>query len=52
MATYPAPCLVLLLFLPGEKLPPGPPWHVEYRTARRAALRTGKPVYIYFTKSY
>ena len=36
----------------GEKLPKGPPWHVEYRSAKRAALREGKPVYIYFTKSY
>ena len=38
--------------LPGEKLPKGPPWHVVYRSARRDALRTGKPVYVYFTKSY
>ena len=36
----------------GEKLPKGPPWHTEYRTAKRAALRQGKPVYVYFTKSY
>jgi len=38
--------------LPGEKLPKGPPWHVEYRTAKRDALRAGKPVYVYFTKTY
>lgn len=37
---------------PGEKLPKGPPWHTEYRTAKREALRLGKPVYVYFTKTY
>jgi len=36
----------------GEKLPKGPPWHTEYRTAKREALRLGKPVYVYFTKTY
>ncbi|MHC4514254.1 MAG: hypothetical protein ACYS5W_11195, partial [Planctomycetota bacterium] len=36
---------------PGEKLPKGPPWHTEYRTAKREALRLGKPVYVYFTKT-
>ncbi len=35
----------------GEKLPKGPPWHVEYRSARREALRTGRPVFVYFTKT-
>ena len=36
----------------GEKLPKGPPWHVNYRDAKREALRDGRPVFIYFTKTY
>ncbi|MFC1529717.1 hypothetical protein ACFL6R_03265 [Gemmatimonadota bacterium] len=32
--------------------PPGPPWETDYWTARREALRTGTPVFIYFTKTY
>jgi hypothetical protein len=32
--------------------PPGPPWETGYWTARREALRTGTPVFIYFTKTY
>ncbi len=46
------PALTLLPAPPGEKLPKGPPWHTEYRTAKREALRLGKPVYVYFTKTY
>lgn len=42
----------VLLPLPGEKLPKGPPWHTEYHTAKREALRLGKPVYVYFTKTH
>jgi len=32
--------------------PPGPPWETDYWTARSEALRTGTPVFIYFTKTY
>ena len=32
--------------------PPGPPWKTDYWEARREALRTGTPVFIYFTKTY
>ena len=35
----------------GEKLPKGPPWFTEYRHAKRHALRTGTPVFVYFTKT-
>ena len=35
----------------GDKPPKGPPWHTEYRHARRDALRTGTPVFVYFTKT-
>ena len=37
---------------PGEKLPKGPPWHVTYREAKRDAMRHGRPVFVYFTKTY
>ena len=36
----------------GEKLPKGPPWHVTYRAAKRDAIRNGRPVFVYFTKTY
>jgi len=36
----------------GDKLPKGPPWHTEYRFAKREALRKGQPVFVYFTKTY
>jgi len=32
--------------------PPGPPWRMTYRDARRAALRASRPVFVYFTKTY
>jgi hypothetical protein len=35
----------------GEELPKGPPWFTQYRDARRHALRTGTPVFVYFTKT-
>ena len=35
----------------GETLPKGPPWHVTYRAAKREALRLGRPVFVYFTKT-
>ncbi|MCA8958132.1 MAG: hypothetical protein KDC87_18800 [Planctomycetes bacterium] len=52
----PLPLLSLLAFgapdtPPGDKLPPGPPWHTEYRTAQRDAVRHGRPVFVYFTKT-
>ena len=38
--------------LPGEELPPGPPWKVTYEAAKADALKHGRPVFVYFTKSY
>ena len=35
----------------GETLPKGPPWHVTYRAAKRDAIRNGRPVFVYFTKT-
>ena len=36
----------------GDTPPKGPPWRLTYREARRHALRTGTPVFVYFTKTY
>jgi hypothetical protein len=35
----------------GETPPKGPPWHVTYRAAKRDAIRNGRPVFVYFTKT-
>ncbi len=37
---------------PGDTPPKGPPWKLTYREAKRDALRTGRPVFVYFTKTY
>ena len=35
------------------KVPPkGPPWTTDWRAARWESLRTGKPIFLYFTKTY
>ncbi len=35
------------------KAPPkGPPWTTDWRAARWESLRTGKPIFLYFTKTY
>ena len=36
----------------GEKLPSGPPWHRDFVKAHAEAVRTGKPLFVYFTKTY
>ncbi len=38
--------------LAGEKPTPGAPWRTGYREARREALRSGKPLFLYFTKTH
>lgn len=38
--------------VPGEDPPPGPPWQLTYREARLDALAHGRPVFVYFTKTY
>lgn len=35
-----------------ETPPPGPPWKRDFYDAQREALRGGKPIFIYFTKTY
>ena len=37
----------------GSETPPdGAPWQRDFGAAQREALRTGKPIFIYFTKTY
>lgn len=52
--------LTLILLIPlltpsgpeaGEP-PEGPPWQTDYWAARSQALRSGQPIFIYFTKTY
>lgn len=48
---------LLLSLLPallpfGDDPPPGPPWQLSYREARLDALAHGRPVFVYFTKTY
>jgi hypothetical protein len=35
-----------------ETPPPGPPWQRDLTKAREQALREGKPLFLYFTKTY
>jgi hypothetical protein len=32
--------------------PKGPPWTTDPRAARRESMRTGKPIFAYFTKTF
>jgi hypothetical protein len=36
----------------GETAPGGPPWERDFLKAHAAALEGGKPVFMYFTKTY
>lgn len=36
----------------GEELPKGPPWHRDFVTAHAEAAKTGKPIFVYFTKTH
>ena len=37
----------------GSETPPaGPPWRQDFSDAQRAALSGGKPMFLYFTKTY
>ncbi|MFC1629146.1 hypothetical protein ACFL3H_08550 [Gemmatimonadota bacterium] len=49
--------LLLLLLVPSNTMragepPAGPPWQMDYWSAKSEALRTGTPIFIYFTKTY
>jgi hypothetical protein len=37
----------------GSDVPPeGPPWTTDLLEAQEAALKEGKPIFLYFTKTY
>lgn len=37
----------------GSKTPPaGPPWLLDFTEARAKALETGRPIFVYSTKTY
>ena len=48
--------LLALLAAPafaGSDIPPeGPPWQRDFLEAQREALKSGKPIFLYFTKTY
>ena len=44
-------CPATLLAL-GSTPPPGPPWIEDFGEAQKKALEEGKPIFLYFTKTY
>jgi hypothetical protein len=45
--------LALLLAAPGSETPPkGPPWVREFGVAQEQALKQGKPIFVYLTKTH
>ena len=45
--------LALLLAVAGSETPPkGPPWEREFAAAQERALREGKPIFVYLTKTH
>ena len=47
-----AAALLPALLIPGDDPPPGAPWLRSYREAKLDALANGRPVFVYFTKTY
>jgi hypothetical protein len=45
------PCLLPLVPI-GDDPPPGPPWKLTYRDACLDAIAHGRPVFVYFSKTY
>lgn len=45
-------CALSVSLFAGEKEPPGPPWTRDFMKAQAEALNTGKPIFMYFTKTY
>ncbi len=54
LAMFPALLASLLRCInpPGDTPPPGPPWKLSCREARLDALAHGRPVFVYFSKTY
>ena len=46
-------CLAATTALAGSDTPPeGPPWQRDLVAAQQQALEEGKPLFLYFTKTY
>jgi hypothetical protein len=45
-------CLLPAFAPPGDDPPPGPPWKLTYREACLDAIAHGRPVFVYFSKTY
>ncbi len=53
MATAAVLGLALLLAAAGSEAPPkGPPWERDFARAQERALREGKPIFVYLTKTH
>jgi hypothetical protein len=56
MRTSAATVLVVLLAATAragsESPPPGPPWLRDFSEAQALALREGRPIFVYLTKTY
>ena len=46
-------CLMVgAAFAGSDKPPPGAPWTMDFGAALEAAAKDGRPVFLYFTKTY
>ncbi len=46
------PLLTFIAFAGSDTPPKGPPWQRDLHAARKQALEQGKPIFLYFTKTY
>ena len=46
------PLLTAIAFAGSDTPPRGPPWQRDLLRARKEALEQGKPIFLYFTKTY
>ena len=46
------PLLMVIAFAGSDTPPKGPPWQRDLHAARKQALEQGKPIFLYFTKTY
>lgn len=46
------PLLSLMAWAGSDTPPEGPPWKRDFYAARKLALQTGRPIFVYFTKTY
>jgi len=44
--------LASVVFAGSDVPPEGPPWQRDFVAAHAEALKSGKPIFLYFTKTY